>query len=405
MEYIERGTPGYRRTFLSMLLGSTVTFAILYGPQTLIHTFSVEFRTLPSTASLTISCATVALAVSMLFITAISNAWGRKKIMSLSLLLASLFNILIAFSPNFETLLVLRILQGAAMSGFPAIAMTYLGEEISPGNIGRIMGIYVGGSALGGFIGRVIISTLTDLFSWQTAVLVLGLFSLLCSLLFWMYLPESRHFSRIKLSIGNWATGMSNGLKNKNLIYIYGLGFLLLGVYIALFNYISFPLSKPPYHLSQTVIGFLFVFQLAGSGGSYLFGRLTERYSRPSLMGLAILMTLAGSLLTLSGHIVMLIVGLALFASGFLAAHSIASGWIGLVAQPQAKGYASSLYLLFYYTGSSLIGWAGGLFLNGYGWHGVISMIVVLLFCSGLLLLVLYRSLRLSRKEAAASMS
>lgn len=38
-------------------IGSTVTFAILYGPQTLIHTFSESFGISPSTASFTVSLA------------------------------------------------------------------------------------------------------------------------------------------------------------------------------------------------------------------------------------------------------------------------------------------------------------------------------------------------------------
>ena len=109
MQYIEFGTPAYRRIFLSMLLGSTVTFAILYSPQPLIHTFSKQFNISPSMSSLTISFATVALAVSMLFITVFSNAWGRKKIMGISLLLTSLVGILASFSPDFETLIFLRI--------------------------------------------------------------------------------------------------------------------------------------------------------------------------------------------------------------------------------------------------------------------------------------------------------
>jgi YNFM family putative membrane transporter len=399
MQYIEFGSPEYRRTFLCMLLGSTVTFAILYSPQTLISTFSKEFNISPSTSSFSISFATFALAVSMLFMTVFSNTWGRKKIMGASLLLASLLNILAAFSPNFKTLIFIRIIQGIAMSGFPAIAMTYLSEEISPKQIGRIMGIYVSGSALGAFIGRVMVSTLTDFYSWKMAILVLGLFSLLCSLLFWMYLPESKNFNKVKLSFASLKSGISSGLKNKNLIYIYGIGFLLLGVYVALFNYIGFPLSKPPYHLSQTLIGFLFIFQLAGSWSSYVFGKLTERYSRTRLISLAVVMAFAGSLMTLSSHIFILIIGLILFASGFLAAHSVASGWIGILSPPRSKAYASSLYLLFYYTGSSVIGWSGGIFLTLFGWSGVIFMIGGLLIFTGLLVVVMSQSLRLVRIE------
>lgn len=229
--------------------------------------------------------------------------------------------------------------------------------------------------------------------------MVLGLFSLVCSLVFWKYLPESRNFKKANLSFASWKSGIVSGLKNKHLLYIYAMGFLLLGVYVALFNYIGFPLSNPPYHLSQTLIGFLFIFQLSGSWSSYVFGKLTEKYSRTSLISLAIIMALVGSLLTLSSNIFILIIGLILFASGFLAAHSIASGWIGILSDPRSKAYASSLYLLFYYTGSSVIGWSGGIFLTLIGWSGVILMIGGLLVITGLLVMVMSQSLHLKHVE------
>lgn len=94
-----------------------------------------------------------------------------------------------------------------------------------------------------------------------------------------------------------------------------------------------------------------------------------------------------------------------LFASGFLAAHSVASGWISLVAGPRSKAYASSLYLLFYYTGSSLIGWTGGVFLSHLGWGGVISMICVILICSILLVAGVNRSLRMEQGAAGIESS
>lgn len=67
-----------------------------------------------------------------------------------------------------------------------------------------------------------------------------------------------------------------------------------------------------------------------------------------------------------------------LFAGGFFAAHSVASGWIGRRAR-RAKGQASSLYLFCYYLGSSTAGTLGGFFWHGYGWVGVVALITVLL--------------------------
>jgi YNFM family putative membrane transporter len=392
MQSIEMGSPAYRRTSFCMLLGSMSTFALLYYPQTLIYIFAKQFHLSPATAGLTISAATLTLAAGLIFNTLFSNAWGRKKIMSISLFSASIFGVLSAYSPNFEIMILFRMLQGFVLSGFTAIAITYLSEEISPKHLGRMMGIYVSGSAVGAFVGRVIVSSLTDLYSWHIAILVLGLFSLLCSLLFSLLLPESRNFKKGKLSLGSWLSGLSRGIKNKRLLYIYGMGFLLLGAYVSLFNYIGFPLSKPPYQLSQTLIGFLFIFQLGGSWSPYFFGTLTEKYSRSWLMIATISMSLIGACMTLSSHLFILIIGLILFASGFLAGHSIASGWVGIIADHRTKLYASSLYLLFYYIGSSVIGWLGGLFLNHFGWSGVIFMACGLLIITGFFAIILSRS-------------
>lgn len=389
MSYIVTGTRAYRRTLLSMLLGSIVTFAILYSPQTLIGAFSEQFRVSPSAASLVISLSTITLAVCMTFISVLSNAWGRKGIMVVSLFSTSVLAVLSSFSHNFHLLLALRLLEGVSLSGFPAIAMTYLSEEIEPGSIGKVMGVYVGGTAVGGFAGRVIVSLLTDFFDWHVGLLSLGLFCFLCSVAFWALLPGSRHFKPVGVSFGHWFEGMKSGFADRRLLTIYGIAFLLLGSYVTFFNYIGYPLSKPPYGLSQTLIGFLFVCQLVGSWSSFLFGRWADRYSRAGLIGAGVALSLTGAALTLFGNLILMVVGIILFAFGFFAGHTVASGWVGKIAPAPHKAYASSLYLLFYYMGSSLMGTSGGLFLTAYDWPGVIGLICGL--C--LLVAVLARSL------------
>jgi YNFM family putative membrane transporter len=70
--------------------------------------------------------------------------------------------------------------------------------------------------------------------------------------------------------------------------------------------------------------------------------------------------------------------GLVVFAFGFFAGHSVASGWVNKRADAN-KAQASSLYLLFYYLGSSVVGSVGGLFWSRFGWPGVIANIDALL--------------------------
>lgn len=66
MKYVESGSSEYYRIFVCMLLGSMVTFAQLYYPQTLINAFASQMGISPSHASLSVSLATFSLAVGML---------------------------------------------------------------------------------------------------------------------------------------------------------------------------------------------------------------------------------------------------------------------------------------------------------------------------------------------------
>jgi YNFM family putative membrane transporter len=97
------------------------------------------------------------------------------------------------------------------------------------------------------------------------------------------------------------------------------------------------------------------------------------------VIGWAIAIFFGGALLTLHGNLWIKIVGLTVLVFGFFATHTVASGWMGVVAPRTIKAQASSLYLLFYYTGSSLIGWLGGFFWTGLGWLGIVGLVVGLL--------------------------
>jgi predicted MFS family arabinose efflux permease len=73
---------------------------------------------------------------------------------------------------------------------------------------------------------------------------------------------------------------------------------------------------------------------------------------------------------------------LAVATAGFFGAHSTAAGWTGQAA-PVGKAQASSLYNLFYYAGSSAIGWFGGVAFDASGWTAVAVTILVLAGIAG----------------------
>jgi MFS transporter, YNFM family, putative membrane transport protein len=385
--YILKGSKDYTHASLSLFLGGFVTFSILYTTQPLLPIFAKEFHVSAPLASLTVSLSTGLLAIAMLVATAISDVIGKKKIMVLSMFFTSFLALLTALSPNFATLLVFRALLGIFIAGVPSIAMAYIGEEFHPKGIGRIMGLYISGTTIGGMAGRILIGVLTDLFTWRIALTVVGGLALIFSILFWMALPKSQHTVKNKPDMKAVWLAYKTHLINKQLISLYFLSFLLMGSFVTLYNYIGFLLVERPYGLSQTLVGFIFIVYIFGTYSSVYMGKKADEYGYSYILKVSLAIMLAGALLSLVPSLIGKIAGLSIFTFGFFASHSIASSWVGEYAVDY-KAQASSLYLLFYYLGSSLIGSFGGYFWIHFQWHGVISLILFLLFIGYPLILV-----------------
>ena len=380
MNYIEPAGKSFRKTILALFLGSFVTFADLYSTQPVIPVFAKQFGVSPAMASLTLSFATGTLALCLLLVSFFSENIDRKKIMGTALTLSALLSICVSFiQDDLYILIAIRAIQGAVLAGFPAIAMAYINEEFHPKSLGYVMGIYVSGSSIGGLAGRLIVGVLTDHFSWNIAIGSLGALSLIISLAFWWMLPPSQHAVRVRVSLSRIKTSLINNLRNNRLVLLFGMAFLLMGSFVTVYNFVGIPLMGPPYHLSQTLIGFIFIIYLVGTFSSTWMGKLADQYSRRDVLLIGIAIMLMGVLLTLLDPLLLKIMGLALFTFGFFGAHSIASSWVGSLADKSEKAQASALYLLFYYAGSSIVGASGGLFLMKFGWGGVISAVSILI--------------------------
>src|SRR5665648_282618 len=389
MSYIQKGTVPFLKTNAALFFGGFSTFAIMYSTQPLLPVFSQEFHITPSVASLSLSMTTIALAVSMLFVGSLSDVKGRKTLMIFSLLSASLLAVLTAFVPNFHVLLIFRVLQGIVLAGLPAVAMAYLSEEIESASLGIAMGLYISGNSVGGMSGRIIIGMLTDLFNWRVALGSIGVLSFLASLLFWYLLPESKNFEPRPFEVVKLLKSMTNHLRDPVLLCLYGISFFLMGSFVTLFNYIGYQLLAPPYLLSQTIVGWIFVVYIVGTFSSTWMGRLADKHGRRQILWVGLLIMASGAGLTLSTPLVIKILGIAIFTFGFFGSHSVASSWVGHEANHD-KAQASSLYLFFYYAGSSIGGTAGGTLWSAFGWIGVIAVIL------GFLLLALLLSIRLN---------
>ncbi|WP_145525797.1 MFS transporter [Yersinia rohdei] len=376
--YIQRGTPEFIRVTLAFFSAGLATFALLYCVQPILPLLSQDFAISPAGSSLSLSTATGMLAFGLMFTGPLSDAIGRKSVMVVALMLAAICTLICSFMSSWHGILLMRALIGLSLSGVAAVAMTYLSEEIHPSFVALSMGLYISGNSIGGMSGRLITGVLSDFFSWRVALAVIGLFALAAACMFWRILPASKHFRPTSLRPRTLMINFKLHWRDSGLPLLFAEGFLIMGSFVTLFNYIGYRLLTQPYYLSQAVVGLLSIVYLTGSYSSPKAGALTSRYGRGPILMASIGMMLVGVIITGFSPVITIFIGMMIFTAGFFAAHSVASSWIGRRAR-RAKAQASSLYLFCYYAGSSVAGTLGGIFWLNLGWTGVVVFIATLL--------------------------
>jgi YNFM family putative membrane transporter len=362
-----RGTRGFARVSLAMFSAGLATFTTLYCAQALLPALAAQYRLSPATASLAVSVATAGLAIGVIPLTALSEAIGRTSMMTASLFTSAGLGILAAVSPNFTVLLVLRALQGLALAGLQAVAMTYLAEELHRGSLGFSMGLFIAGNGFGGMAGRLLAALIGDFAGWRWALAVVGLVALACSIVFRLTVLPSAHFQPRPLRPGALAGSIGRAFTDTGLLRLFAVGVLAMSCLVTVYNYLGFRLLGAPFHLSASIVGLIFVVYLAGSVSSTVTGRLADRFGRHRMLWLAAIVLLAGIVLLRPDSLVVVVAGLVVLTVGFFAVHALASSWVG--ARSATLGVqGSAVYLCCYYLGSSVGGSLGGIAYGTGGW-------------------------------------
>jgi len=365
---LAKGTPAYRRLTLAMLFAGFSTFSLLYSVQPLLPLFAADYGLSAEAASLAVSLATGPLAIGILFAGILSDRVGRRPLMVAAMFAAGALTLAAALVPGWTALLGLRLLTGVALAGVPAVAMAYVAEEVDVASVGAAMGLYIAGSAIGGMGGRLVASLVADIADWRWALGSVGVAGLVMAEAFRRLAPPSRGF--VAGGGGSPLAGAAALFRDRALPLLYAEAFLLMGVFVTIYNYAGFRLLAPPYGLSQAAVGGVFLLYILGSVSSALFGSFAGTVGRRRVFWMPIVLLLAGIVATEAQALPLVILGIALVTVGFFGAHSIASAWVGRRAQAN-RGQGAAFYLFFYYLGSSVLGSAGGFAWTHAGWAGV----------------------------------
>ncbi|MEU0951921.1 MFS transporter [Streptomyces niveus] len=396
------GRPGYRRMSLGLFAAGVAAFALLYSTQALLPAISADFGATAGQASWTVSAATGALALFVLPLSALSERFGRRTLMTVSLTVAVVVGLLVPFAPNLEWLIALRAVQGAALAGLPASAMAYLAEEVGPKALVGAIGLFVAGNSIGGMSGRIVAGWVSQLWGWRAGLAAIGLIALVCVVAFRVLLPKARHFTPGTLNPRALARTVGRHLADPLLRRLYAIGALFMTVFGAVYTAIGFRLVEAPFNLPQGVIGSIFLVYLVGTLSSAAAGKLVARLGRRGALYLAVGTTTAGLLLSLTDSLVAVLLGLVLITAGFFAGHAVASSAVSRTAKT-GRAQASALYQSAYYVGSSVGGTLGAVAFHTGGWGATVAL--GLLAVLGVVTVTLYgtHAARVERRALAAA--
>ncbi|MBD3940128.1 MFS transporter [Microbacterium sp. NEAU-LLC] len=381
------GDRAYRRLIAGLFFAGIATFAQLYSPQAVLPLIAEEFAVPPATAALAVSTTTLGLAATVIPWSAVADRVGRVPAMAVGILIATVFGLLAPFSPDIGTLLALRLLEGVGLGAVPAIALAYLSEEVDAAHTAAAAGSYIAGTTIGGLAGRLIAGPVGDIAGWEAGVLAVAVVCALSAVAFLVLVPRARGFVALRHRSHpgpSLAHRLAENLRSRRQLALYAQGFLLMGAFVALYNYLGFALTAPPYSMPHWAVSLLFLAYLAGTVASPAAGALATRFGRFPVLMVSIVVMAAGAALTLPPSVPVILAGLLVFTAGFFAAHAVASGWAPVASVPDARAQASSLYYLGYYAGSSLFGWALGLVFVAIGWPGVAVAVVALIALAAL---------------------
>jgi MFS transporter, YNFM family, putative membrane transport protein len=366
---------------VAVFLCGVCAFLDLYATQPLLPLFSQIFHAGKAAVGLTVSASTLGVALSAPLFGIFAERLSRKRVIVASIAAVAVPTLLAATATSLHALLFWRFMQGLLAPGIFAITIAYVTEEWDRGSVAIVMSVYVGGTALGGFIGRILAGFAAEHYGWHSAFIVLGTVTLLGGLAVARWLPRERRVYAVESgsrSLGSQFAPILSHIQNPRLLATYAVGFNVLFSLVAVFTYITFYLSDPPFRLSTAALSYLFVVYLIGLFVTPAAGYVITRVGLRRGIVTAIAMSMAGVAITLVPSLPFVIAGLALVSTGVFISQASATSYLREAAPEGGRVSAAGLYLSCYYIGGTAAGVVPSFFWRLGGWPACVGFIAAM---------------------------
>ncbi|OYV58774.1 MAG: hypothetical protein B7Z71_09460 [Acidocella sp. 21-58-7] len=365
--------PGTWQMNLAVVAAGFATFINMYCTQSILPVLANAFNVSQAKTGLSVTAPLLATAMMAPIVGAISDRFGRKRLILGAAVLLVIPTFLAATASSFTMFVLWRFVQGLMLPFIFTVTIAYIGDEAEGGMAARLAGIYMAGTITGGFSGRMITGVATQFLGWRGALMSVALVTLLAALVVATFMRPEQRF-KPQYGIMRALKSFPVHLSNPKLLSTFAVGFGVLFSLVAAFTFINFRLAAAPYFLGPAALGSIFVVYLGGVVMSPLAGRLANRFGRRRVAAVAVPTIILGLVITMAGPLPVIIGGLLLFCSAVFVQQTVGTAFVSQAAR-EAKSTAVGLYVTCYYISGS----AGGIIPGGiwhvYGWPGCVALI------------------------------
>ncbi|MEL7349068.1 MAG: MFS transporter, partial [Pseudomonadota bacterium] len=293
-----------------------------------------------------------------------------------SLVVLAVPTALLAVVDDLVLFTVLRVIQGACMATAFTLTMTFLSEECDLTAAAGAMAAYVSGNVASNLFGRLMASEVAagiGVFDTFYVFAALNLVGALLAILV-IGVRSAQPPARSGPPLEAWRRHMAN----PPLRAAFGLGFLILFVFVGVFTYVNFELVGPVYGLAPVDLGLVYLVFLPSLITTPMAGDLVARFGPQRLFMGAAALSLAAIAATLPGNLMATLLGLAVLAAATFQMQAAATAFVGRVAEGN-RAAANGLYLTAYYLGGLMGALVVGLVYEAGGWTGAALVIALAL--------------------------
>ncbi|MDX8444678.1 MFS transporter [Mesorhizobium captivum] len=355
-----------------------LTLVDLFATQAILPSLVIRFGVSRATMGFAVNASTFGMALAGVAVALFGQGIDRRNGIWMSLVALAVPTTLLSQTDSIVVFALLRVAQGLCMSTAFTLTMAYLAEHFSSRQATGALAAYVTGNVASNFFGRLMSAAVADTFGISTNFLTFAALNLIGAALVWATLQKTSGMMRASADGGHPRSAWKGPLANAELRACFGIGFLILFVFIGTFTYVNFQLVAAPLSLTPMALGAVYFVFLPSMLTTPLAGRVASAIGPRAGVGATLGLAIVGLLLLLAPSLPVVLAGMSLVAIGTFLAQAIATGHVSRTAS-RDRAAASGIYLASYYAGGLAGSFVIGQIYDRIGWTACVAALSVVL--------------------------